>query len=399
MSITTRDNSLIWHPFSDQKTKQHVIKIGEGSYLFDEDGEKYLDLVSSWWVNIHGHCNPVIAKAIYDQALTLDHVMFAGFTHEPAVKLCSSIKELLPSNLSKFFFSDNGSTSVEVAIKVAYRYFKPEKRKLFLNFDKGYHGDTFGSMSLGNKSGYHDEYEEFFFDVLTVPFPDFKKDEDRCLSFLDTILKIHGNNICAFIIEPLVQGASGMRMCSKEFINEAILLTKNFGILTIFDEVMTGFGRTGTYFALDQIESKPDLLCISKGISGGFLPIALTVVSDDVYKKCDHYFTHSHSYMANPIACAAANASISLLKDAPIPQIIEAQHAGLLSLQNVTGKRQTGTITAFEVKDPIKLKEQAFKKGLIIRPIKNSCYIMPPYSTKIDDLDYAYEVLNELIDH
>lgn len=395
MSTLNLDRSIIWHPFSLEKNQEIKIVKAEKAYLIDESGKKYLDLISSWWVNLHGHCNPLIAKAIYKQALELEHVIFSGFTHKPAITLCNKLKDFLPKDLSKFFFSDNGSTAIEVALKMAYRFFHGQK-KLFLSFEGGYHGDTFGSMSVGKKSEYHNDYIDLCFEVLTIPFPSSEIDEERCLCALETILKNHGSNICSFILEPLVQGASGMRMCRKEFLNAALKMVKEYDILIIFDEVMTGFYRTGTMFALDQIDTVPDLLCLSKGLTGGFLPLSLTVVKKDIFNVIGAYFPHGHSYTANPLACASANASLELLENVDIDDLVETQKNGLHMLEFVTNKRQTGTITAFDVEKPDELKKKALDKGLIIRPLKNSCYILPIYCTLTIDLENAYDVINEL---
>ena len=331
MTLSERDKKILWHPFTQQKTAQNNIAItyAKGSYLYGEKGEPYLDLISSWWVNLHGHAHPEIAQKIYEQALRMEHVLFAGFTHESAIHLCEELKEILPPDLKRFFFSDNGSTAVEVALKMAYQYWynkgKKEK-KLFLSFDGGYHGDTFGAMSVGCQSGFHNTFSDLFFKVLSLPYSatwdgdsEVENKEHYVLTVLDTYMKDHENEIAAFILEPLIQGASGMRICRPEFLKKVIERVQQAGILIIFDEVMTGFGRTGSYFALSQIGVTPDFLCLSKGITGGFLPLALTVTRDKIYdaflsNEWKYAFAHGHSYTANPLACAAAVASLSILK-------------------------------------------------------------------------------------
>ena len=428
MNLSERDRELIWHPFTQEKTATLPIAIrrGEGSYVFDEHGTRYLDLISSWWVNLHGHAHPDIARAIYDQARTLEHILFAGFTHEPAVRLCEGLKALLPETLSRFFFSDNGSTCVEVALKMATQYWHNREQKprpLFLSFEGGYHGDTFGAMSVGAESGYHDPFKPLFFKVLSVPFPatwegdeEVDEKESRALLSLDQHLVDYGPQIAAIILEPLVQGASGMRMCRPEFVQAVVLRVREAGILVIFDEVMTGFGRTGTSFALDQIGLTPDFLCVSKGITGGFLPLALTITTEAIYRAFlsddwHHAFAHGHSYTANPIACAAAVASLELLchKDLQraIEAIQEAHQEGLAYLQRkcpcVEKIRLRGTIAAFDVSstDPDHLnaflKTAFLSEGLLIRPLGNTVYLLPPYCTTPSELRAAYQTIRDVL--
>lgn len=428
MSLVERDREFIWHPFTQEKIADLPIAIthAKGSYLYDEDNKKYLDLVSSWWVNLHGHAHPDIARAIYQQALKLEHVIFAGFTHEPAVKLCELLSKILPTNLSKFFFSDNGSSSVEVALKMAYQYWFNQgevERKLFLSFEGGYHGDTFGAMSVGAKSGFHDNFRNFFFKILTVPFPatwdedfDLELKEINALEVLEQHLKLYNKEIAAMILEPLVQGARGMRMCRAQFVRKVVKLVRSYGILVIYDEVMTGFGRTGTIFALDQIGVSPDFLCISKGITGGFLPLALTVTTKDIYNcflsdDVNHAFAHGHSYTANPLACAASIASLELLVNshtkAAISNINRIHQEGMLSLKNhcsdIKNTRVLGTIAALEVEKTFHpnlnraLKSEFLERGILIRPLNNTIYILPPYSITESELEAAYDSIKEVI--
>ncbi len=304
--LSRRDKKIIWHPFTQEKTAAEVIAItnAKGSYIYDESGKAYLDLISSWWVNLHGHAHPDIAEAIYEQALKLEHVIFAGFTHSPAVDLCEDLQEILPYELNRFFFSDNGSTSVEVALKMAYQYWSNQglkEKNLFLSFDGGYHGDTFGAMSVGSRSGFHNSFSDLFFKVLTIPYPQTWDDdseidlkEENALSLLRNHLREHGSKIAAFILEPLVQGASGMKMCRPEFLVKLIAEVREHKILVIFDEVMTGFSRTGSYFALSQIGIIPDFLCLSKGITGGFLSYCQMLCMKKIRQ---HIFSHlSYSY-------------------------------------------------------------------------------------------------------
>lgn len=428
MTLSERDRKLIWHPFTQEKTADLpiAIKKAHGSYLYDENDKAYLDLISSWWVNLHGHAHPEIARAIYEQALKLEHVIFAGFTHEPAVRLCELMSQILPAGLSKFFFSDNGSTSVEIAIKMAYQYWqnKGEKeRTLFLSLDGGYHGDTFGAMSLGAKSGFHDTFSKLFFDVLSVPFPDTWDDdadvftkERLALEVMEKHLKDHRNKIAAIIMEPIIQGASGMRMCRVEFVRQVMQLAKSNGILVIFDEVMTGFGRTGKIFAMDHIGMTPDFICLSKGITGGFLPLALTVTTEEVYAaflsdSAHDAFAHGHSYTANPLACAAAIASFELLvnpeTERAINAINQAHRDGIAYLKTCAKIQKTrvfGTIAAFEVDGEYAfdltrvLKSKFLERGLLIRPLGNVVYLLPPYSIASSELQLVYREIYAVIE-
>ena len=409
-SLSARDKKIIWHPFTQEKTAAPTIAIknAKGSYVYDENGKAYLDCISSWWVNLHGHAHPEIARSIYEQALQLEQVIFAGFTHAPAVELCENLSKILPSELNRFFFSDNGSTSVEIALKMAYQHWYNQDeldRRLFLSFEGGYHGDTLGAMSVGHKSGFHDTFSDLFFKVLSIPFPatwendaELLLKEENALSKLDDYLIEHHHEIAALIVEPLVQGASGMRICRAEFLQEAIRRVRKYGILVIFDEVMTGFGRTGTNFALEQVGVNPDFLCVSKGITGGFIPLALTITSDKIYNEFLHSewkyaFAHGHSYTANPLACAAAITSLKILQSAEtqnsIKAINQAHIEGIKYLQehcaNIEHGRVIGTISAFEIKNPkylnAELKAKFLEEGLLIRPLGNSVYLLPPYST------------------
>lgn len=425
MKLSERDKKFIWHPFTQEKTANLPIAItkGSGSYLYDENNKAYLDLISSWWVNLHGHANPKIAKAIYEQAITLEHVIFAGFTHEPAVKVCEQLKDLLPQQLSKFFFSDNGSTSVEVALKMAYQYWwnlGNKERTIFLSFAGGYHGDTFGAMSVGSTSGFHDPFAKLFFSVLTIPFPETWHEDDlidhkenQALDILKKYLHTHGLKIAAIILEPLVQGARGMKMCRSKFINEVVNLVRSHGILIIFDEVMTNFGRTGSNFAFEQTKVVPDFLCVAKGLTGGFLPLALTITSEEIYSAFlgDHFstaFAHGHSYTANPLGCAAAIGSLDLLIQPGTLAAIKAINANhqknILHLLDACGDkikhtRVLGTIAAFDINFEISnnqkliaiLRERLIEQGLLVRPLGNTIYLLPPYSTTNAELDESYE--------
>lgn len=421
--LAERDKKIIWHPFTQEKTAMPVlpIKYGKGSYLYDENGKAYLDLISSWWVNLHGHANLEISQKIYDQANKLEHVIFAGFTHSPAVELCEELAKLLPEKLAKFFFSDNGSTAVEVALKMSYQYWqnKGEKtKKVFLSFDGGYHGDTFGAMAVGSKSGFHDAFADMLFKVLSIPYPstydedpDVDKKEQQAFDVLDDHLNSYSQDIAAIILEPLIQGASGMRVCRSSFLKSVIEKARSHNILVIFDEVMTGFGRTGTNFALEQVGIIPDFLCLSKGITGGFLPLALTITTQEVYNAFlgDNWssaFAHGHSYTANPLACAAAIASLSLLQkqetSRAIKEIMQAQKRGLAFLKtncsDFSSFRTCGTIAAVDlVSANEQIKSQFLQAGLLLRPLGKTLYLLPPYSTTVAQLEDAYTKIKNIV--
>lgn len=427
MKLSERDKALIWHPFTQEQTAQLpiAIKHAKGLYLYDQQNKAYLDLISSWWVNLHGHGHPEIAQSIYQQALALEHVIFAGFTHEPAVTLCEHLQEILPKNLVRFFFSDNGSTAVEVALKMAHQYWYNQgekKRNLFISFEGGYHGDTFGSMAVGKKNGFHDPFNSLLFEIISLPFPytwdndlEYETKEQNTLNILKKELAEKADKISAVILEPLVQGASGMRMCRPEFIRAVVELVRSYNILVIYDEVMTGFGRTGTYFATEQVGVAPDFICISKGITGGFLPLALTVTTQKIYdaflsNHWDQAFAHGHSYTANPIACAAAISSFKILTRpqtiTSIQNIYHAHQQGIQSLlsmhaHKIKQTRVRGTIAAFEidVKQNInaKLKAAFLEKGLLIRPLGNTVYLLPPYCITEKELKFTYNEINNIL--
>lgn len=431
MSLTSQDKELIWHPYTQHATSQECIPIakGEGAWLVKEDGSQLLDLVSSWWVNIHGHANIEIAEAIKAQALELEHVIFGGFTHRPAVELCSNLRRYLPANLNKFFFSDNGSTAVEVALKMAYQCHRnrgDKKRTKFIAFEGGYHGDTFGAMAVGKASGFFPHFSDLTFSVEFAPFPsawigksDVLQEEERCFKRFAEILAVSGGEVAAIIVEPLVQGSAGMRMCSPAFMKRVVTLAKEYGVLVIFDEVMTGFYRAGSMFALDQLNgATPDILCVAKGLTGGFLPLALTIASEQVYEaflgdSIASALMHGHSYTANPLGCAAAIQSLKMLER----EEVQNQLASLVELQKIWAQkiaanpkyqnvRNHGTILAFELAGQeagygshlsLEIRNKCQQNGLLVRPLGGVIYTMPPYCISSEELNSAYEKLLESI--
>ncbi len=417
--LKQKDQQYIWHPF-DQMKGANIVPIvrGEGSYVYDEDGKRYIDGFSSWWVNTHGHSNPYIAGKLAEQALQLEHVAFGGFTHPQAVRLSERLINLLPNTIEKVFFSDNGSTANEVALKMSIQYWfnQGQERNRFISIEHDYHGDTFGSMSLTARGGFNEPFERFMFDVDFIDAPT-KENRTQVLERFEEILKT--DDVAAFIFEPIVQGAGGMLMHSPEVLSELIGLCKKYNVLTIADEVFTGFGRTGKMFASDYFEHKPDIMCLSKGITGGFMALGITAVSDKVYQafysdNSKHTFLHGHSYTGNALACAVANASLDLFEDEKvwdnIDQIAKDQLAFTESLNDHPGVRNArcfGTIAAVEletegVSSYFNTKgKDAYKwfldKGIILRPLGNVLVIVPPYCISQEDLKYIYDSIREYL--
>ena len=423
------DARHVWHPFTQAATAPEptLIERGRGAHLYTRDGRVLLDLISSWWVNLHGHAHPRITAAISEQAARLEQVIFAGFTHEGAVRLAEHLARLLPGDLSRVFYTDNGSSAVEAALKIAQQYWHNHgtPRRRLLALDGGYHGDTFGAMSAGRSSGFYTPFEDKLFDVTFLPCPhthagdaDVQEKEAASLRALDAYLERHGADTAAIILEPLVQGATGMRMTRPAFLDALLARVRAHGALVILDEVMTGFGRTGTLFAAHQLQVAPDLVCLSKGITGGFLPLAVTVATERVYEAFlggtfDRAFAHGHSYTANPLGCAAALASLELLLDGStqenIRTIQEAHERNLTAWQahpHLTRARVTGTITAVDFKHlgayggagSLRLRDFFVERGLLLRPLGNVAYLLPPYCVTQEELRRAYDAVLEAAD-
>jgi len=410
-NLSSRDAAVIWHPFTQHQIEPISIPIasGKGAHLFDTDGKKYIDAISSWWVNTHGHGHPYLAEKIYEQALQLEQVIFAGFTHEPAVRLSERLLAHLPANFERVFFSDNGSTAVEVAIKMALQFFHNQgitQRRKIVAFQDAYHGDTFGAMSLGAPSSFNDPFQDMLFEVEFLPSP---QDTEACLAAMSSL----DDSYAAFIFEPLIQGAGGMKIYDASTLDTLISMAHQKGILCIADEIMTGFGRTGKWFAMDYLEHKPDIACFSKGLTGGMMAMGLTLCSEKLFQSFlsddrRKMMFHSHSFTANPLACAAANASLDLMeKEETWISIarIEKRHrefASTLSdhkvLKNV---RIHGTILAMEVdtgeadgylhsiRDDI--YQYFLEEGILMRPLGNTIYILAPYCIEDEDLAYIYK--------
>ncbi|GAB5482449.1 MAG: adenosylmethionine--8-amino-7-oxononanoate transaminase [Parasphingorhabdus sp.] len=413
----------IWHPFTQHGLGQDIPEVvrAEGATLYTDDGREIIDAISSWWVQTHGHCHPKIVGAIQQQSAQLDQIIFAGWTHEPAEKLARNLSGFLPDTLNHIFFSDSGSTAVEVALKMALGFWhnQGQQRHRILVMDHSYHGDTIGAMSIGARGVFNDAYAPLLFDVSSIPFPE-PEAEQATLNALAAFCANQDDPPAALIVEPLILGAGGMKIFTSETLREMQRICKSHDVLFIADEVMTGWGRTGTVFACDQAGITPDILCMAKGLTGGVIPLAITAASAPVYdahfsKDRTKTFFHSSSFTANPIACAAANANLQIWRDEPVQQRIDhiTENHGdfakqLAKYQNVSGIRQCGTILAFEINDasgnymsaigPDLLKFFAERK-ILLRPLGNTVYIMPPYCISDAQLAAVYRAIEDAIVH
>ncbi len=447
MTIQKKDKKYVWHPFTHQLNAKYPINIikGKGVYLYDDKGNKYIDAISSWWVNLHGHCNPYISKKVSQQLSELEHSIFSDFTHPWAVTLAERLLGHLPKNQSKIFYSDNGSTAVEVALKMSLQYWSNQdlSKTTFIAFENGYHGDTFGGMSVGARNVFNNAFEKLLFDVKHIPIPT-KQNFVEVKNKLTEIIKT--NKVAGFIFEPLVQGAAGMKMYEAKYLDELILICNQNKIITIADEVMTGFGRTGKMFACDNLKHKPDVICLSKGLTGGYFPLGVTSCAEFIYNaflsedKTKTFF-HGHSYTANATACSAALASLDLLEKKETKaqiKMIEKSHiafvkklcshseergiysnrtdpslprrqAGFVGMTTDGARvRSKGTIIAFE----LNTKEHShylnnaaetitdffLKKGIILRPLGNIFYLIPPYIITKKQLNFIYGAIEEFLE-
>jgi len=421
MNLTERDQKYLWHPYTQHKTAQLPIAIvrGEGAILWDENNKQYIDAIASWWVNPYGHSNKFIADAIYKQLTTLEHVLFGGFTHEPAVVLAEKLIEILPKNQQKIFFSDNGSTAVEVAIKVALQYFfnKGEKKTTIIAFENAFHGDTFAAMAASGISFYTQAFQGMFIDVVRIPVP-IKGQEQASFDALAAAIK--NNNCAGFIFEPLVQGAAGMVMYEPQSLDELIRICQENNVLTIADEVMTGFGKTGKTFATDYLDENPDMMCLSKALTGGTIPMAITTFTQDIFEAfydedINKALFHGHTFTANPTGCAAALASLELLQSSGMQDNIARINQSHLEFQKhieshpkVATTRVLGVIFALEIKTESsesyygtlrnKLYDFFIENGVILRPVGNIVYILPPYIITDEQLQKVYQVVEKALE-
>ena len=430
-TLIEADRRHVWHPFTQHATERDPVPVvrAKGASLFDEQGREILDLISSWWTSIHGHAHPALNRALAEQAETMEHVMFAGFIHPPAAHLAERLAAILPGDLNRVFFSDNGSTAVEVALKLAYQYWRnrgENGRSSFFAFEGGYHGDTVGAMSVGRGSGFFSLFEGLMCTVHPLPYaPTWRGDnggeerEAQALAAFAAALDAKGHETAAVILEPLMQGAGGMRFCRPAFLRQIVEMARDAGLLVIFDEVATGFGRTGTLFAMEQAGVVPDIVCLSKGLTAGYLPMSVTVAREPVYEafldaSFDKAFAHGHSFTANPLACAVALRSLALFEEektlARVARIAAAHEAALERLgahARVSHPRALGSVLAFELTDSVgsyktaegeALRDWFLNEGLNIRPLGPTVYLMPPYCISDEQLARAYDGVLEGLD-
>ena len=410
--LLARSLSAVWHPCTQMKRHETLplvpIARGEGVWLYDADGKRYLDTVSSWWVNLFGHCNPRINAALIDQLGKLEHVMLAGFTHEPVVQLSERLRELAPAGLGHCFYGSDGASATEIALKMSAHYWRnsgfPQKTQ-FISLQNSYHGETLGALSVTDVALFRDAYGALIKQNATVPSPDWREAENgesptgfalRCAAALEEHLQRHHETIAAFIVEPLIQGAAGMAMYHPAYLKRARELCSQYSVHLIADEIAVGMGRTGTLFACEQANIRPDFLLLSKGITGGYLPLSIVMTTDDIYRafyadETARGFLHSHSYTGNPLACRAALATLDIFAQ---DNVLDANRnkavffnrtaQPLREHPKIKNFRNTGMVWAFEVETPHadfaqRCFSQGLQHGLLLRPMGNTVYFMPPY--------------------
>ncbi|OAB80027.1 adenosylmethionine--8-amino-7-oxononanoate transaminase [Cochleicola gelatinilyticus] len=418
-SLSQRDQRHLWHPLTQHKNSAPPIGIvqAKGAVLYDEQGKEYLDGIASWYTAMYGHCNATITSKVAAQMLKLDQIVFTGFTHEPAVELSEKLMAILPENQQKMFFNDNGSTAVEAAIKMALQFHhnKGEKKDTLIAFENGFHGDTFGAMSVSGLSVYNGPFEDFFLKVVRIPAPQ-KENSAKVLAVLQQL--ISENDCAAFVYEPLVQGAAGMKFHSSEGLEALLKLCKENNVLTIADEVMTGFGKTGKHFASEYMETAPDIMCLSKALTAGMMAMSITSCTQEVFNAfldddISKGFFHAHTYSANPLACAAAIAGIDLLTSKAIQNDsvrINEQHLQFTEKIKVHSKisevRVLGVILAIDLDVKMErygdLRNRLFnhfmERGVYLRPLGNTIYILPPFVTSNKQLESIYTAIKEVLE-
>lgn len=418
MSLLDTDNRNIWHPLTQHKVSQEHMMVSktEGVYLYDDKGNRYIDGISSWYTAVYGHRNPQVIDYVKKGMDQMDQVVFTGFTHKPAVQLSEELMEITPSNLTKMFFSDNGSTTVDIALKMSLQYWynKGQKRNRIIAFEEAFHGDTFGAMAVSDLDVYNGPFQEFTLKVDRIPVPTAENLAD-VLALLEELLE--GDHTVCFIYEPLVQGAAAMKMHEAAHLDLLLQKVQEHGVLCIADEVMTGFGKTGRYFASDWTDYKPDLMCLSKALTCGLVPMGLTLASDKVYdafydQKLVKGFFHGHTYSANPVACNAAIAGIRLLKSKEIQSgisFIRAEHLKFIEEISsdllVSNPRVMGVICAFDLN--LKLDRYGEKRneiykffmdnGIYLRPLGSTVYLLPPYVISKEELNRIYASIKGLL--
>lgn len=421
MNLSQKDKLYNWHPYTQHQTAADFPAIvkGKDALLWDETGKEYIDAIASWWVNPFGHSNTFIAEAIYKQLTTLEHVLFGGFTHDKAVALAEKLVEILPSNQQKFFYSDNGSTAVEIALKAAFQYHFNQNRKkdTIVAFEDAFHGDTFGAMAVSGIGLFTEAFQDSLIKVVRIPVPIAGKEmesQEALLKALET------QQVAAFIFEPLVLGAAGMVMYEPEALDALLDICRQQQVFTIADEVMTGFGKTGKLFACDYLRNQPDMMCLSKALTGGTIPMAITSFTNAIFDgfksdSVNHALFHGHTFTANPTGCAAALASIALLQQEITQQHIQNLHQSHLEFQKkiqqhpkVKTTRVRGVIFALEIKTEgqssyygelrNKLYHFFIAKGIILRPVGNIIYVLPPYIITSEQLQKVYQSIEEALE-
>ncbi len=439
--LVRRDLAAVWHPCTQMKDHETLpllpVRRAEGVWLELHDGRRVLDGMSSWWVNLFGHCHPTLVKAAQDQAATLEHVIMAGFTHEPIVDLSESLVRLAPPGLTRCFYADNGSAAIEVALKMSFHYWRNtgrSRKTRFITLSNGYHGETLGALSVGDVDLFKDTYRPLLLEVITVPSPDaFHREPGstpaeharKMFAHMEATLARHADEVAAVIVEPLVQCAGGMRMYDPEYLRLLRAACDVHGVHLIADEIAVGFGRTGTLFACEQANIRPDFLCLSKGLTGGWLPLSVVMTTEQVYGAFyDDYvrktaFLHSHSYTGNALACAVARATLRMFENEPWIERnrTTAAHmaqavAGLADHPNVAEIRQTGMILAIEVvrdkatrqgwpfeeRRGLRAHRHALSRGALLRPLGTVLYFMPPYVITPEEIRFLGEVAGECVD-
>ena len=439
--LTQRDLATIWHPCTQMKDHEHLpmipIKNAKGVWLEDFDGKRYIDAISSWWVNIFGHSNDEISSAINEQLERIEHVLLAGFSHESVIKLSEELVRITPAGLEKCFYADNGSSAVEVALKMSFHYWKnigKSKKTKFINLTNSYHGETIGALSVGDVALYKEVYSPLLLDVITVPSPDnFYKPigeneaayAERMFQHMENTLQVYHDEVCAVIVEPLVQCAGYMRMYASNYLSLLRQACNKYGVHLIADEIAVGFGRTGTMFACEQADISPDFLCLSKGLTGGYLPLSVVLTNNKIYDAFYHDYTslkafmHSHSYTGNPLGCAAALATLKIFKTKNVisaNQVLidefRKQTKRFNNHPNIGDVRQHGMITAIEIVKDKESKEsfpwqdrrglEVYKYGLknevLLRPLGDVIYFMPPYVITVEEIKHIVDIAEKGIE-
>ena len=434
-NLAQRDLAVLWHPCTQMKDHEHYpiipIKKGQGVWLEDYDGNRYLDAISSWWVNLFGHANPIINAAIKDQLDHIEHIIFAGFTHEAGIKLAEQLVAITPSGLNRCFYADNGSAAVEVALKMSFHYWRnvgQTQKTKFITLENSYHGETLGALAVGNVALYKETYAPLLMDVITVPGPDcyFRETgeswatySERRFELMEQALQQHAESVCAVIIEPLVQCAGNMRMYDAVYVTRLREACDKYHVHLIADEIAVGFGRTGSLFACEQAAISPDFMCLSKGLTGGYLPLSAVLTTDEIYQafyqdySTLNAFLHSHSYTGNALACRAALATIEIFQQNDIliknhvlaktmaavamrfhehPQVAEVRQTGMILAIELVKNKQTREPYPWQQRRGLKVYQYALANGVLLRPLGNVIYFMPPYVITETELEWLVEV-------